>query len=259
MRWLCLFAASAAPLFAQLSAPNEAGVSLGHVHLVLKDVEGQKKLWVDILGAQASNDGPLNLLKLPGIFIIMTKGMPNGGSNGEVINHVGFLVKSYADIHAKLMAANIKMIVDSAENKQIIAEFPEGVRVEFNEDPSISVPVTMHHMHLFVADPAAERDWYVKIFGATPTTRRNLPAAAIPGGEVDFLKSPMPTVPSKGRSIDHIGFEVKNLEAFCKKLQAEGVTFDAPYREVEQLGLRLAFVLDPAGTRIELTEGLAAR
>lgn len=232
---------------------------MGHVHLVLKDVEAQNKLWVDILGAQASNDGPLNLLKLPGIYIIMTKGMPDGGSNGEVINHVGFLVKSYPDIRAKLMAANIKLIVDSAQNKQIIAEFPEEVRVEFNEDPSISVPVTMHHMHLFVADPAAERDWYVKTFGATATTRRNLPAAAIPGGEVDFLKSNTPTVPSKGRSLDHIGFEVKNLEAFCKKLQAEGVTFDAPYREAAQLGLKIAFVLDPAGTRIELTEGLAGR
>jgi catechol 2,3-dioxygenase-like lactoylglutathione lyase family enzyme len=51
---------------------------------------------------------------------------------------------------------------------------------------------------------------------------------------------------------------VKNLQAFCDKLEAEGITFDSPYREVPQLGLKIAFVLDPAGTRIELAEGLAA-
>ena len=231
---------------------------MGHIHLVVKDPDAQQKLWVDVLGAQASKAGQLNLLKLPGIFVIVSKGEPAGGSNGSVVNHVGFLVKDYADIKQKLTAANIKLVVDSAQNKQIIAEFPEEVRVEFNEDSSIAVPVTMHHMHLFVADPGAERDWYVKTFGASPTTRRNLPAAAIPGGEVDFLKSNQPTAPSKGRSIDHIGFEVKNLEAFCKKLQADGITFDSAFRDVPQLGLKIAFILDPAGTRIELTEGLAA-
>jgi len=232
---------------------------MGHVHLVLKDPDAQQKLWIDVLGAEPSKAGPLTLLKLPGIFIVATKGDPMGGSNGSVVNHVGFLAKSYADIKAKLTAANIKLIVDSAQSKQIIAEFPEEVRVEFNEDSAISAPITMHHMHLFVADPEAERAWYVKTFGAAPTTRRNLPAAAIPGGEVDFLKSNQATVPSKGRTLDHIGFEVKNLEAFCKKLQADGVTFDSPFREVAQIGLKIAFVLDPAGARIELTEGLAGR
>jgi catechol 2,3-dioxygenase-like lactoylglutathione lyase family enzyme len=141
---------------------------------------------------------------------------------------------------------------------QLPAPNEAGVSMGFNEDAGIGAPVIMHHIHLFVADPAAEQDWYVKTFGATPTTRRNLPAAAVPGGEVDFLKSNMPTVPSKGRSLDHIGFEVKNLQAFCDKLKDEGAAFDSPYREVPQLGLKIAFVLDPAGTRIELTEGLAA-
>jgi catechol 2,3-dioxygenase-like lactoylglutathione lyase family enzyme len=232
---------------------------MGHVHLIVKDPEAQQKLWVDVLGAETSKAGTLNLLKLPGIFIVITKGDPMGGSNGSVVNHVGFLVKSYPDIKAKLTAANVKLVIDSAQNKQIIAEFPEEVRVEFNEDPSIAAPVIMHHMHLFVSgDPAAEQAWYIKTFGATATTRRNLPAAAIPGGEVDFIKSNTPTVPSKGRTIDHIGFEVRNLQAFCDKLKADGVTFDSPYRDVPQIGLKIAFVVDPAGTRIELTEGLAA-
>ena len=56
--------------------------------------------------------------------------------------------------------------------------------------------------------------------------------------------------------MDHIGFEVRNLEAFCAKLEAAGVKLDVPYRKVASLGIGLAFLTDPWGTYIELTEGL---
>ena len=65
---------------------------------------------------------------------------------------------------------------------------------------------------------------------------------------------------TKGRSLDHIGFEVKDLEATMKKMQADGVTIESPLRDMrQQIGLKIAFVIDPLGTRIELTEGLAAK
>ena len=76
---------------------------------------------------------------------------------------------------------------------------------------------------------------------------------------LNFTQSPEATVGTSGRAMDHIGFEVKGLEAFCKKLEADGVTFDGPFRDVPRIGLKIAFVLDPAGTRVELTEGLAGR
>ena len=74
---------------------------------------------------------------------------------------------------------------------------------------------------------------------------------------MDFSEVPTAQAPTKGRSFDHIGFEVKNLEAFCKKLEADGVKFEMPYRDMPALGLKIAFLVDPEGTRIELTEGLA--
>jgi predicted enzyme related to lactoylglutathione lyase len=63
-------------------------------------------------------------------------------------------------------------------------------------------------------------------------------------------------VPTKGHAIDHIGFEVKNLDEICKKFEAEGFKMDTGIISAPQIGLRVAFVTDPAGTRIELTEGL---
>jgi hypothetical protein len=49
---------------------------------------------------------------------------------------------------------------------------------------------------------------------------------------------------------------VKNLAEFCKGLESKGVKFDVPYRAVPQLGISIAFLTDPWGTYIELTEGL---
>jgi hypothetical protein len=49
---------------------------------------------------------------------------------------------------------------------------------------------------------------------------------------------------------------VKNLEAFTKKLEAEGVKLDRPYTKVAALNIAIAFLTDPWGTYIELTEGL---
>jgi catechol 2,3-dioxygenase-like lactoylglutathione lyase family enzyme len=63
---------------------------------------------------------------------------------------------------------------------------------------------------------------------------------------------------TRGRSLDHVGFEVDGLEAFCRILEAKGIVFDRPYTEVESLGIAIAFFTDPFGTYIELTEGLDA-
>ena len=102
----------------------------------------------------------------------------------------------------------------------------------------------------------AVRDWYVKTFGATAGKRGQFPAAFIPGGEVDVMKATAAPVATKGRALDHIGFEVKNLEAFTKKLEADGIKLDRPYTKVAALDIGIAFITDPWGTSIELTEGL---
>ena len=258
MRWLCLLAASAATLFAQLAPPNDAGVSLGHIHLTVPDPDAQIKVWTDVFGATVSKAGPLNLVKLPGIFIIVTKASATEGSNGSTANHIGFLVKDYAGVEAKLATANIPAVFDNKKD-QMIVTFPDQVRVEIMGDPSLSTPVQFHHIHLMTTDPAALQAWYVKTFGAEASTRRNLPAAKIPGGEVDFLMAKEPPAPTKGRTLDHIGFEIKDLDAFCKKLTADGITFDMPFRDVPAIGLKIAFIIDPVGTRIELTQGLEGK
>ncbi len=234
---------------------------MGHVHLIVLDPDAQRKLFVNMLGAEITHAGPLEMWKLPGVFVIIQKARtpPTGGTDGSTVNHFGFLVPSYADIKAKLAAANLEVVQDRPDTKQITVNFPEKVRVEFSEDPKLKVPIAFHHIHIATTDPETLRAWYVKTFGGTAGVRNGFLAAKFPGGEVDFIKVATAPAPTKGRALDHIGFEVKGLEAFCKKLEADGMTFDMKYREIPQLdGLKIAFILDPVGTRIELTEGLTA-
>jgi hypothetical protein len=60
----------------------------------------------------------------------------------------------------------------------------------------------------------------------------------------------------KRRGVDHIGFEVKNLDAFVKNFEAQAIKMDAAVRQLPGTELKIAFVTDPYGTYIELTEGL---
>ena len=102
------------------------------------------------------------------------------------------------------------------------------------------------------------RAWYMKVFGATErqTQINGIIGADLPGGGLNFSPSSGPVAGTRGRALDHIGFEVRNLEEFCKKLEAQGIKLDVPYPQVPALNITLAFITDPWGTYIELNEGL---
>ena len=119
------------------------------------------------------------------------------------------------------------------------------------------MPIMLHHVHFFGQQNAEMQAWYIKVFGEQGTHHAELLAADLPGVALNFSPSPDPVAGTRGRGLDHIGFEVKNLEAFCKKLEAMGIKLDVPYRKVPALNIGLAFITDPWGTYIELNEGLA--
>jgi catechol 2,3-dioxygenase-like lactoylglutathione lyase family enzyme len=134
---------------------------------------------------------------------------------------------------------------------------PDNVRIEIYENKDIPTAMAMHHIHLFVPDPLAAQKWYMTNFGATSGKRGQYDTANVPGTEITLAKADTPLAPTKGRSVDHIGFEVKNIDAFVGKLQAAGIKTDAPIRNsANASGLRICYVTDPWGTEIEITEGL---
>lgn len=256
MKTLVLLVAFAGALPAQLPTPNSDGVSMGHLHLTGRDTEAHRKFWVDTLGATPVKLGSLEVFKFPDVLVMVRKGEPLGGSEGSVINHLGFKVKSLKAATDKCEAAGFRVDPNRPSPQQAFVYAPDNIKVELTEDASMAAPVAHHHIHFFDASVDETKAWYVKMFGAVPGKRGRFEAADMPGVNLTFSVSQTPTVPTKGRAVDHIGFEVRDLEAFCKKLESMGVKFEVPYRKVPALGIAIAFLTDPWGTYVELTEGL---
>jgi len=247
---LCL--PGAAP--AQLPPPNAAGISMGHLHLNARDPEAQRAFWTTLGGVQVKL-GDMDVIRFPDVLVLYNKSTPTGGTDGCVIGHVGLRVKDLAASLEKWRAAGLKTL-PGASSHQAFVIAPDEVRVEITEDASLEAPIANHHIHFYTSSVKDTQDWYVKTFGAKPGKRGPFEAADLPGVNLTFSQATGAVAGTKGRALDHIGFEVKDLEAFCKKLEAEGVKFDVPYRKIPALGVALAYLTDPWGTYIELTEGL---
>jgi catechol 2,3-dioxygenase-like lactoylglutathione lyase family enzyme len=245
------------PAAAQLPAPNSMGVAMGHLHLSTTDVDASRKFWVDFMGASITKLGGLEVYKFPDALVMVArKASVTGGSDGSAVNHLGFKVKSLDAYLAKCEKMNVPIVRRMPEIKQAFIEAPDQVRVELVEDASMTVPIAHHHIHFFNTAALETQAWYAKMFGAKPGKRGRFDAADLPGVNLSFSPVEAKTVPTKGRSMDHIGFEIKGLKEFVKKMEEQGVKFDIPYREVPQLGISIAFFTDPWGTYVELTEGL---
>lgn len=249
----------APPAGAQLATPNDNGITYGHVHLNVSDIEVHKKLWVEWFGGEVVQKGPLTAIKLPNFLIALTEREPTGPMQGSVLDHFGFKVRNTAEFLARWTAAGMEAgeIFTGAEgmpNAYVMA--PDGVWVELQEDPSLHVPVAGYHIHFFTPDYEELLAWYRKVFDLHVRPRGRIQTTTdVPGMNMSFGTAEQPAAPTRGRALDHIGFEVDNLEAFCQKLEAMGIEFDVTYREVESVELKIAFLTDPLGTYIELTEG----
>jgi catechol 2,3-dioxygenase-like lactoylglutathione lyase family enzyme len=257
MRFIALLFLFTSSLFAQLSPGNEKGVAMGHIHLLVSDPAIHKKLWGDALGAKIVKAGPLELYEFPGVQIALRKGSPSGGNQGTVLDHLGFKVKDLDATKVKLTAAGATIMSENPGTRQMFVLFPDAVKIEFTEDKSLTQPMVHHHIHFASPQIEEQRTWYEKTFGAKLAMSGRFKAADIPGVDLRWNLSEKMLPGTKGCSVDHIGFEVANLEAFCKKLAADGVKFDMPFRSMPQMGLSIAFLTDPWGVYIELTEGLA--
>jgi len=264
---------------AQLLAAKDGPVAYGHHHLNVTNIDAQKKFFVDSLGGTAIKVGTNNIeiVRFPNVLIFFRVQPPTGGSKGTTANHIGFSVPNLRPVVDKIKANGFRMVTsteapagraikdDIAASPQpggasiAFAMGPDDVKVELVEARNQTAPVQLHHIHFFGQRNTEMQAWYVKTFGAKPRAANPgavFVTADLPGVALNFTPTADPVVGTQGRAVDHIGFEVKNLEAFTKKLEADGIKLSRPYTKVPALDIAIAFVTDPWGTYIELTEGL---
>jgi len=265
--------------WAELAPPNKKGVTMGQLHYIVRDIEANKQFWLALGALPAKEEGGQVFLKIPGVVISLTKGTPSGTSIGSVMDHVGFQVPDVQQLKVRMEARGYKTEPAPSGSKLVGYVFtPEGEKLEFLEDgstnvvitfddgtkvngkaqgPRMTVPILLHHVHPFVPKNAVEemKAWYIKNFGGVSSRRWEYVAVDLPGVNFNISGVPAELPPTRGRIQDYIGFEIRDLEAFCKKLDANGVKFDKPYTK-EPSGLATAYLTDPWGLSIQLTEGL---
>ncbi len=276
---LLAFTAVAPPIASAQILGAEGPVIYGHHHFNTTDMAAQRRFFVDTLGGTAAKIGTNNteVIEFPNVFLFFRPmQQPTGGTIGSTVNHVGFSVPDLKPVVAKLKANGYKMITREsvAATVKITDDIaaaspttniaftlgPEDIKVELVEVKTQKVPIQLHHVHFFGEHRDEMQAWYAKVFGATVMPGSPTQAFVtdqLPGVVLSFSPSQTPVVPTQGRALDHIGFEIKNLEAFTKKLEADGIALTVSYRKVDALNVSIAFIKDPWGTNIELTEGLA--
>ena len=287
MRSLFAVVAAVGAVTASLTGPTasaqltnkDAPIIIGHYHLNATNIEEHMRFWVDTLGGKRMKFGPqgVDVVEFPGVFIFLRHQKPTGPTRGTTFDHIGFAVPDVPAMAAKAVAAGYKLTVGrepgpgqtasppTAGNYGKFAYIlgPDGVKVELvtNSDPN-APPIMHHHVHFVNKQFVQMEQWYAKAFNATlrPGQTDFFIGADLPGVgySLNFFSwlPDEPLVGTTGRAVDHVGFEVRGLKAFCEELQKKGIELTVPYREVPGMKLATAFIKDPWGTSIELTEGL---
>jgi len=290
MNRIGLAAAAACAILASAARPSArllnqtAPVVIGHYHLNVTNIEAHKKFWVDTLGGTPRTFGrdKIDVIEFPDVYIFLRAQRPTGPTRGTAFDHIGFAVPDVPALTAKVVAAGYQLTYgrEPAPGQEAAAAAgtaapygrfayllgPDGIKVELvTNDQKDAPPITHHHVHFINKQYVEMQQWYMKAFDATlrPGQTDFFIGADLPGvgyslnffrweGDPNFRM-----VGTAGRVLDHVGFEVRNLPEFCRKLETKGIALTAPYQKDPALAdIGTARLTDPWGVSIELTEGL---
>jgi catechol 2,3-dioxygenase-like lactoylglutathione lyase family enzyme len=256
---------------------REAPVIVGHYHLNVTSIADHKRFWVDTLGGKAVKIGSVEAIEFPDVYLLLHEAAPTGPTRGTTFDHIGLAVPDVPAMTTKVVANGYTLTVGrepapgetasppTAGNYGRFSYLvgPDGVKVELVTNMAADAPpITHHHVHFVNRQFVEMQQWYMKAFNATLREGQTdfFIGADLPGvGYMLNFFSWLPNetlVGTKGRAVDHVGFEVRDLKAFCAELEAKGIELEAPLRRDAALGLDVATIVDPWGTVIELTEGL---
>ena len=226
----------------------------------VSDVDAHTRIWTEHFGGRTLDFDLVRTISLPNTIIMLNESEPSGGTQGSSLDHFGFSVPDVGAFLERWRADGLEVeneFQGFGDIPQAYLRLPDGIRVELEQVPSLQVPAVPYHVHVYTeGDPDELLDWFVQRFSMSARERGFNPFTAdVPGMNVSFSPSEESVAPSRGRAVDHIGFEIDGLEDFTRRLAQQGVDFDIEYRVLDG-GLALAFFTDASGTRWELTEGL---
>ncbi len=276
---VCGVIALAGVAAAQPARDRADRISFGHLHVHAGNIPQHHAFWLEILGGSLGHVGKMDVSKIPdGLieWISPTWGdtPPKGGTKGTTVDHVAFRVPDLRATLARAKAAGYPVVtstelawlpgareadgiaVRTDKTSVAFVKGPDEFLVEFVEAKAQKEPVVMDHIHFAASQPAEMQTWYAKLTAAKAAARGGATESVIPGTHLTFTPTASPAKGTKGTVLDHIGFEVKDLPAMVEQLKGMGITIERFIQRKTDTGISIAYITDPWGTYIELTEGL---
>ena len=265
---LVVHALVGAATLAAMSSGSAIAASLDHVQLAVPSPSEAVKWYTEHMDCTPSTRQP-DAADCHGVEVVFAVAATLGGSPGTGVNHIGF---SFPDLAARMSeleavgvggaGVRLQRFEDGSTLRDVPGLFrlgfifdPWGTRIELAEDPDYP---GFHHVHLSSADPEATLAWYRDVLGGVPARFRERFDGLL-FDDVWLLVSqheegePAPTV---GRSLDHLGFVVADMDMAVADMREQRVVFEeAPAVPGNgRSGASRAFLAAPDNVRVAVVE-----
>jgi lactoylglutathione lyase len=242
-------------LLVVLASPLAArGADFHHVHLRAEDPRVAIDWYIEHMGGTATKLAGMDAVAFGDVTVLFFKGADAfEGSVGSSVDHIGL---SFDDLDSKMKAfeeAGLDIVAPARTLGSIKFGFvkdPWGTLIEVMQDHNL---LGFHHIHLHATDPDAALGWYADALGGERGKYLGI-LPAVRYGKIWVLAQKIreEKAPTIGRSLDHLGWSVADLDGLAEKLKAQGVEFTVEPRPFGPA--RIAFIEGPGGVRIELVQ-----
>jgi catechol 2,3-dioxygenase-like lactoylglutathione lyase family enzyme len=263
VRAACVAAVLMAGSMAMPVAQTKANLPFDHIHLNEPAAEASQWWEKNIPGGRRITEAP-NRIMYGAVRLMFLGARSSGGSDGSVIEHLGF---SVADLDATLraLAAIGTKVVEPVSAtpgpyKAALIESPWGTRVQLLQDPEL---LGLHHVQLRSPDPGQTEQWLLDTFGGERTKIHGqldaVKYAGIPGFTTVYIVAAKgASVPSQGRAVDHIGWRsigtIAETKAMLEAKKVQLTSQPSPLNLPNGPSINFFYVAGPDGARIELVE-----
>jgi catechol 2,3-dioxygenase-like lactoylglutathione lyase family enzyme len=254
-------------LCAGATAARAQTLPFDHIHVNEPAVEASQWWEKNIPGGRRITEAP-NRIMYGAVRLMFLSPRSSGGSDGSVIEHLGFSVPDL-DATMRALAAIETKVVEPVKNvpglyKTALIESPWGTRIQLVQDPEL---VGLHHVQLRTPDPDAAYKWLLDKFGGERTKMKgqidSVKYAGVPGFTTVYIVAAKgASVPSQGRAIDHIGWRstatIVETKAMLEGKSVELTSQPRPLELPNGPSINFFYVAGPDGARIEIVERRAS-
>ena len=248
---------------AALPARAQATIPFDHIHVNEPAAEASQWWEKNIPGGRRINEAP-NRIMYGAVRLMFLSPRSSGGSDGSVIEHLGFSVPDL-DATMRALAAIDTKVIEPVRNtpglyRSAMIESPWGTRIQLVQDPEL---LGLHHVQLRSPDPEAMYKWLLDKFGGERTKLKgqidSVKYAGVPGFTTVYIVAAKgSSVPSTGRVIDHIGWRsmgtIAETKMMLEKKSVELTSQPRPLELPNGPSINFFYVAGPDGTRIEIVE-----